>query len=181
MTCRRPDKPVEEEFTAPPHRMTDKVGRELELRRVTDDDVEALREMYLDFDSADRAQGIPPSGERRIREWLDVVLADQTLNVVAWHEGDAVGHAMLVADVDESYELAIFVHQRYQNAGIGTALMRTTLGAAQERGIRRIWLSVERWNSPAIALYEKIGFERTGSTSFEMEMTIQIAARENGD
>lgn len=176
---RRYGEPVDTEFPTPPRQVTDKEGRELELRRVTDDDIEALVEMYLRFDPTDRAQGIPPSDEPKIRNWLDIVLADQALNIVAWHDADAVGHAMLVADEDETYELAIFVQQRYQNAGIGTALMRTTLGGAQQHGIERIWLSVERWNNPAIALYEKVGFEPMSTASFEIEMTIRLASGEH--
>lgn len=178
MTRRYADEPVGKTFPRPPRECTDKEGRELELRRVTDDDIEALVEMYLSFDSADRAQGIPPSSEQKIRDWLDIVLADQALNVVAWDDETAVGHTMLVADEDESYELAIFVQQRYQNAGIGTELMRTTLGAAQQRGIERIWLSVERWNKPAITLYEKVGFEPMSTASFEIEMTIRLGSGE---
>jgi len=40
--------------------------------------------MYDAFDPADRAQGIPPGGEKRIREWLDAILGDDCLNVIAW-------------------------------------------------------------------------------------------------
>jgi ribosomal protein S18 acetylase RimI-like enzyme len=35
-------------------------------------------------------------------------------------------------------------------------------------------LSVERWNEPARRLYESVGFERTGSSSFELEMTLRL-------
>lgn len=177
MSLPYPDEPIDEDFPRPPHQFTDKEGHSIEIERATEN-VESLVEMYETFASEDRAQGIPPSGEERIREWLDVVMKDRALNVVAWHDQKAVGHAMLVADKDESYELAIFVQQEYQKAGIGTALMKTVLGAAQERGIERIWLSVERWNRAAIALYEKVGFERVDNTSFEIEMTIRLAPEE---
>jgi len=35
-------------------------------------------------------------------------------------------------------------------------------------------LTVERWNNPAIALYERVGFESTGTESFEQEMAILL-------
>jgi len=56
--------------------------------------------MYLEFDPSDRAQGIPPTGEDRIRNWLETI-GEDSINVVARHDGDAIGHAMLVPDSDD--------------------------------------------------------------------------------
>lgn len=138
----------------------------------------ALVDMYDAFDPADRAQGIPPSGRDRVRDWLDTVLAPDCYNVVAWDRGRdpgrAVGHATLVPD-DDAYELAIFVLQRYQEAGIGTRLLRALLGHGRASGVRRVWLSVERWNRAAIALYRNIGFETVGEGGFEQVMTLRLA------
>jgi ribosomal protein S18 acetylase RimI-like enzyme len=130
--------------------------------------------MYLDFDPADRAQGIPPVKEEPIREWLDTILDDDCVNVVAKHEDTVAGHATLVPDNDGEHELAIFVLQAYQGAGIGTALVETLLGRGQAEGIDHVWLTVERWNEPAIALYEKVGFETSSAESFEVEMAILL-------
>lgn len=173
MTTEFPDEPIDG-FPAPPRTVTDKNGREITLRETRAGDGDALTEMYLDFDPEDRAQGIPPGNESAIGEWLDVVMSEETLNVVATHEEDPVGHVMLVPDSHGAFELAIFVLQAYQGAHIGTELVRTVLGAAEEAGIDRIWLTVERWNTPAIALYEKIGFERAGDASFELEMSLRL-------
>jgi ribosomal protein S18 acetylase RimI-like enzyme len=41
-----------------------------------------------------------------------------------------------------------------------------------------VWLSVERWNKPAIGLYEKLGFEISDAESFEMEMSARLVAGE---
>jgi len=174
MTKTFPDDPVDG-FPTPPRTITDREDREIHLRQAAVDDREAIVAMYLEFDPADRAQGIPPTGEEQIREWLALLEAEDALHVIATHEGNVVGHVMLVADNEGAFELAIFVLQAYQGAHIGTELVRTTLGLAQEKGLERIWLSVERWNSPAIALYEKIGFETTGSASFEMEMALRLS------
>lgn len=174
MTLPFPEEPVDEEFPRPPERFFDKDNRRIKLEQAQDGDRESLVEMYLGYESEDKAQGIPPSGEENIREWLDIVMADQSLNVIAWHKREAVGHAMLVDDQEGGYEVAIFIHHEYQGAGIGTELMRTTLGEAQEQNIERVWLSVERWNNPAIALYDKLGFERVDNASFEIEMTIRL-------
>ena len=173
MSVEYPDDTVDG-FPAPPRTITDREGRDIELRRA-DDDTEALVEMYLNFDSEDRAQGIPPTREPDIRDWLDAVMTEEELNVVAWHEGSAVGHVMLVGDGEGGYELAIFVLQPYQGASIGTALVETALGGAAEEGIEHVWLSVERWNKPAVNLYEKIGFESWDNERFERMMSLRLA------
>jgi len=168
------------EFPAPPVSFADREGRDVEVRpfQEADDEaavVDALVAMYDDFDPADRAQGVPPVGERRIREWLETLLEQDGFDVVAWHGDEVAGHATLVPDDDDTYELAIFVHQSYQGAGIGTHLIEALLGHAQANGAELVWLSVERWNRPAVALYEKVGFETASAESFEMEMAVRLS------
>lgn len=170
------------DLPVPPREMADGAGRSIELREGSPDDREALVEMYVEFDPADRAQGIPPGGEQRVRDWLEAVLGEESVDVVATHGGDVVGHGMLVPDGEGAYEVALFVLQAYQGAGIGTELLGTMLGLARSRGIERVWLTVERWNDAALAVYEKLGFERierestdrVGSGSFELEMAMRL-------
>ncbi|WP_418280961.1 N-acetyltransferase family protein [Halorubrum sp. DTA98] len=175
MTDRRFPEAVAEPFPAPPTEFVDRADRPVTIRAYngSEEESEALVEMYDAFDPADRAQGIPPGGEARIREWLDTILGDDCLNVIAWCGDVAAGHATLVPDED-AYELAIFVHQEYQEAGIGTRLIRGLLGHGQREGIERVWLTVERWNHAAVSLYKKIGFEVSDAESFEMEMALRL-------
>jgi GNAT superfamily N-acetyltransferase len=173
MTRTYPDEPAEE-FPQPPRTMSDREDRAIDVIPADDADTESLVEMYLDFDPADRAQGIPPVKEEAIREWLETILDDDCVNVVAKHDDTVAGHATLVPDNEGEHELAIFVLQAYQGAGIGTALVETLLGYGQAEGIDHVWLTVERWNEPAIALYEKVGFEISSAESFEIEMAIRL-------
>jgi len=168
-----PDEPADE-FPRPPRTFTDREGRDVELVSAGEADREGIVEMYLAFDPADRAQGIPPAKESAIERWLDTILGDDCLNVVARHDDAVAGHATLVPDREGDCELAIFVLQPYQGAGIGTQLVETLLGAGQAAGIEHVWLTVERWNDPAIALYRKVGFETSSAESFEVEMAIQL-------
>ncbi|MFC7200896.1 GNAT family N-acetyltransferase [Halospeciosus flavus] len=169
-----PDEPAGP-FPKPPVEFTDAEGRDVEVRAYEEGDYEDLVEMYDDFDPADRAQGLPPVGEDRIRDWLDILLTGDGYNVVAWDDGDAIGHATLVPDGEGGYELAIFVHQSHQGAGIGTRLIEGLLGHGAAGGAETVWLTVERWNKPAVSLYEKVGFETMSSESFELEMAIRLA------
>jgi len=173
MTRDYPDEPADE-FPRPPRTVTDREGREVTIDPADAADRDDVLEMYLAFDPSDRAQGIPPANEGAIENWLDTILGDDTLNVVAHHDGGVVGHATLVPDRKGEYELAIFVLQSFQGAGIGTNLVETLLGYAQSEGLEKVWLTVERWNDPAIALYRKVGFVTTNAESFEIEMSIQL-------
>lgn len=165
-------------YDPPPRSFTDAEGREIHVRGYgeapNEDEHEALVEMYVAFDPEDRAQGIPPTGEERVRTWLETILAEGGVNVIAWDGELAIGHATLVPDGESAYELAIFVLSAYQGAGIGTDLIESLLGAGREEGIDRVWLTVERWNSPAVHLYRKVGFETAGTESFELEMAARL-------
>ena len=174
---RYPDDPVGG-FPSPPRTVEDAEGRAIELRADdgSEGDREALRAMYDAFDPADRAQGIPPSRPSKLRDWLDRILGEGCFNVFAWDGDEIVGHATLVPEngPESPYELAIFVLQSHQGAGIGTALIESVLGHGVDQGISQVWLTVERWNRPAVGLYEKIGFETSDAESFELEMAIRL-------
>lgn len=172
-------------FDPPPQSFTDRADRTVRIERYDgrDEQFEEMVEMYLDFDAEDRAQGIPPAREDGIRDWLGHILAEDCVNVVARTDGRVVGHATLVPDArdeeqDTPYELAIFVLHDYQEAGIGTGLITGLLGAGEREGIERVWLTVERWNSAAQALYRKVGFEPSKTDSFELEMAIRLTPGE---
>ncbi|WP_435065231.1 GNAT family N-acetyltransferase [Halobaculum sp. EA56] len=185
-----PDEPAGP-FEPPPLSFEDREGRHIEIRPYPgeadgesgEDAFEALVEMYTAFDPADRAQGIPPGREEDVRSWLETILGGDGYNVVAWH-GDAVaGHATLVPDTqatpgEDVHELAIFVLQAYQGAGIGTRLMEALLGHGAANGVEHVWLTVERWNRAAVGLYKKMGFETSDAESFELEMTARLAPPE---
>lgn len=170
-------------YDPPPRSFTDAKGREIQIHDYgegpVEDEYEALVKMYVAFDPEDRAQGIPPTGEGRVRAWLDAILCPNCVNVVAWDGESAVGHATLVPDGGSAYELAIFVLSAYQDAGIGTHLIESLLGAGRAAGIDRVWLTVERWNNPAVNLYRKVGFEAAGVESFELEMAARLAQTES--
>lgn len=55
--------------------------------------------------------------------------------------------------------VALTVLAAYRRKGLGEALMRVLLhSAGRQSNLRRVWLSVRSDNTPAIRLYEKLGF-----------------------
>lgn len=160
-------------YETPPITFTDAEDRDIEVRVYEDEHFDALVEMYDTFDPSDRAQGLPPARESRIRSWLDTILKEGQ-DVVALEGERVVGHATLVPDDNDAVELAIFVHQDYQGAGIGTKLIRGLLGHGKREGVEKVWLTVERWNHAGVHVYESVGFERCSVENFELEMTLRL-------
>ncbi|MFB6162117.1 MAG: N-acetyltransferase family protein [Halococcoides sp.] len=170
-------------FERPPRTFVDDTDRRIDIETAdpdATDDRGPLVDMYQRFDPADRAQGIPPIEADAIERWLDRLTCGDCLNLVARDDDQVVGHSMAVPDEGgtpetiEAYELAIFVEKPYQGAGIGTALTEALLGEAAAAGVQYVWLTVERWNDPAVAVYRDIGFEVVESSSFELEMAIRL-------
>lgn len=165
------DSDSETTYPHPPYSFVDDEGRDIEVR-LLDGALDALIEMYEQFDQEDRAQGIPPRGESRLTSWIET-LADEGLNLVAWHGDEAVGHAVLIPMEDTRWELAIFVRSDYQHAHIGTHLMKCLFGAGTDHGVERVWLSVEEHNNVALNLYRSLGFETlSGEIEYKMEREI---------
>jgi len=167
-----PGGPAADGLPVPPFTLTDGIGRRIEFRPY-DGEREAVEAMYAAFDPADRAQGIPPGTREARSGWLDVLLTGP--GVLAWHEDRVAGHAALVDDMAGGHELVVFVLQGYRGTGIGTTLVRSLLGLAHARGLGRIWLTVQRWNHPAIAVYRKTGFDREGEEGLEIIMARSVA------
>jgi ribosomal protein S18 acetylase RimI-like enzyme len=157
-----------------PRRRRDGKGRAVEIGEWLPEDWDGLLAMYRAFDPAQRAQGLPPvGGEERLAAWVDKLLR-RGPNVVARADERVVGHAALVqsdgGDGAATYELAVFVHPDYQGAGVGRALVEAALTLARRRGAERVWLSVERRNLRAIALYRRMGFRRVSVDKSEEEI-----------
>ncbi|GAB7013373.1 GNAT family N-acetyltransferase [Halolamina salina] len=142
--------------TAPPETFVDGEGREVRVRPYREEDFAGLVEMYHEFDPELRAQGTPPVGTENIEAWIDDLL--DGVNVVAIHDGQPVGHVSFVPDGIDRHELAIFVHQEYQHAGVGSRLMANGLGYAREQGVRYVWLTVESRNRGIQRFYSHAGF-----------------------
>jgi L-phenylalanine/L-methionine N-acetyltransferase len=99
------------------------------------------------------------------RKWIESLNAT-ALNIVAVLDGEIVGQAGLerrAGPRTHAAELGIGVHDDHHGKGVGTALLREIVEAADNwLAIGRIELTVFADNAPAIRLYEKFGFESEG-------------------
>ncbi len=139
-----------------------------------------LKEMYDLFEPKEWTQGLPPRSDERRDEWLQYVIREG-VNVLAIMDERVVGHAALFEmEPRKSCEYLVFVHQDYQNRGIGIALTQAVRELAEEMGYCKIWVSVEVINLKAIHVYEKCGFCRVGSLDIECEMVLTLRDDDEG-
>jgi L-phenylalanine/L-methionine N-acetyltransferase len=89
-----------------------------------------------------------------------------TAHLVAVIGGKAIGSASLHRTDNRRIHAAsvgIAVHDAYAGRGAGTKLMRALVALADDwLNVRRLELTVYADNARAIALYERLGFEREG-------------------
>jgi RimJ/RimL family protein N-acetyltransferase len=152
---------------------TDRTGARATVRSFRQQDFKALLEMYYQFEPKRIAQRLPPRTEEQIQRWLTSLTRDGT-NFVALVGRHIVGHTVICNLLDGRAELAIFVHQNFQNRGIGSQLIQLAKRAAIAAGYQKIWISVESSNLQAIRFFLKSGFQFTGSFDSESEMILDL-------
>ena len=81
---------------------------------------------------------------------------------VCENEGELAGYMGMHIILDECYITNVAVFPQLRRKGIGEALVSHCVKKAAEEGCSFISLEVRVSNSAAIALYEKLGFERVG-------------------
>ncbi len=118
----------------------------------------ARERQHLAFDQA------PPIEE--MREFVANGLANGMVQYFAVHDQRVVGWCDVRPSHHEvqshSGTLGMGVRTGYRGQGIGTRLMEWTLNEVWTRGLTRVGLDVFAPSTPAIALYEKFGFEHEG-------------------
>ncbi len=83
--------------------------------------------------------------------------------IAAVSEGGAVlGYIGMMHVLDEGYISNVAVAPENRRQGIGDALILALLKICAALGLSFVTLEVRAGNAPAIALYEKHGFERVG-------------------
>lgn len=77
-------------------------------------------------------------------------------------EGRVLGYVGMMYVLDEGYISNVAVDPAHRRRGIADALIDRLCALCTEHGLAFVSLEVRAGNAPAIALYEKRGFERVG-------------------
>ena len=96
-----------------------------------------------------------------VREELDAPARTYLLDVL----GEAAvvrGYAGFWYDGEDAELMTIGVGKAYQRQGIAAALLQVLVDEAKRQGASRMLLEVRVDNDPALALYQRFGFERMG-------------------
>ena len=99
--------------------------------------------------------------------WIgELIRGAEHLALVAEADGEIVGNVLVSVDRGRATEhigvLSICVASAWRDVGIGTELVAAAQAWVARRGMRKLSLGVFPDNARAIAVYEKLGFEREG-------------------
>jgi GNAT superfamily N-acetyltransferase len=163
-------------------------AREVEIRPVTSDDLEAMVDVYLagarhhaEIDPV--AWRVPERADvaARLQRRFDAIGTDHAY-VAAVVDGQVVGSATLDADdlphpgamarQLRSAELGIAMLEEWRGRGIGRKLIAWLERWAADQGIDRVTLEVSTANDGAIRLYHELGYTDSG-----IEMRKDLARR----
>ena len=100
-----------------------------------------------------------PWSEKSVASELDNGLS---LWLVALEGETVAGYVGSQTVLDETDMMNIAVHPDFRRRGIAQALVESLVKQLRQRGSRCLTLEVRASNSPAIALYEKLGFQKIG-------------------
>ncbi len=141
-----------------------KDGRRVSLRTYQASDKEGLVSMYANLSQESLRWSMPPYDRQRIERWTSNL--ENAIILVALARDRIVGHLQISFGTSPRFremgDLFIYLHQDYQNLGLGAALMSEGLRLARERRKHRIELTVITENHRAIRVYKKLGFQREG-------------------
>jgi ribosomal-protein-alanine N-acetyltransferase len=94
--------------------------------------------------------------------WSELGQLDTRHYLVAVDDGVVQGYAGFCDYPDEGFVQTIAVARQAQGKGLGARLLQALLDEAARRRQSRVLLEVRADNAPAIALYERFGFRRSG-------------------
>lgn len=75
-------------------------------------------------------------------------------------EGERIGYLSIKQEENRLFLSKFYIHQQYRGHGYASKAMAWLTGLCQERGLHAIWLTVNRHNRTAIAVYEQKGFRK---------------------
>ena len=135
------------------------MGQQEDLRITDFTDVYAEAFKRLNVEWITRHWQLEAADEKTLDHPRENVIDRGGAILIALYEGDPVGSVALIPYDESTLELAkMAVSPTVQGKGIGLALGEAALERAVEMGFQRLYLESNTVLSPAISLYEKLGF-----------------------
>lgn len=109
------------------------------------------------------ATELPFDREARRKRWLEQhIESDKGEFFVAESAGEVVGSGSVHEMFEGVVYLGMTVRSDRRRRGVGTKILKACIDWARDKGAHKVALEVWPDNQAAIALYEKLGFEREG-------------------
>ncbi len=151
----------------------DKLGRTVVFRNARLEDSEDLIK-YLKITSAETPYLIREHEEITITEENEKqfiqakIDSEKELMLAAFIDGKHIGNCSLMSIApykrySHRCDVAIALYKEYCGCGIGKAMLQIVLDVAKSVGYEQAELEVMAENQDAIAMYEKLGFEKYGT------------------
>lgn len=145
-------------------------GDAMDVRRVEEAEIGHLAKLWHDVWHESHARLVPAALARlrtltSFEERLQAAIPDAR---VAGPRGEPVGFCIVKGD--ELYQLYVSAESR--GTGAAAALLADAEVRLAKRGIGTAWLACAVGNERAARFYEKFGWRRTGSVSYEAETSI---------
>ena len=125
------------------------------VRMLADDDLGSQRERYED-----------PLPESYYAAFAQIESDPNHELIVAEHNGEVIGtlHLMFLPSISFQGGLraqieSVRVNNRYQNQGIGSAMMGWSIQRAKQRGAHMVQLTTHKSREDAHRFYERLGFK----------------------
>lgn len=148
----------------------------LDLRPISEQDTETLRQIYASTREEELAQtGWPPEQQAAFlrqqfgaqHAWYQTHYRGGDFDLILEH-GETVGRLYVYRQEQDVNLVDIALLPPHRGRGLGTFLVRQLLAEADRAG-RKVSLHVEFFNR-AQTLYQRLGFVQTGSDGVYLEM-----------
>src|SRR5947199_10244191 len=120
-----------------------KDGRRVGIRLYRPGDKEGLISMYAGLSQEALRWSMPPYNSQRIERWISNM--ENTIALIAHDENRVVGHLQISIGTSPRFremgDLFVYLHQEYQNVGLGAALMNQAITLARYRRLHRFDLT----------------------------------------
>lgn len=142
-------------------------GRQLRLRPVRPDDIEAFKRGFARLTPEQVRQRtfhrMNELSDEAAHRLVDIDPASAAAYVVVGDDGELHGEARLhVVAAGDSAEFALIVDPQMLGVGIGRALMRRLIEEARRRGLRELWGTVLADNALMLDFSRRMGAVREG-------------------
>jgi RimJ/RimL family protein N-acetyltransferase len=139
-------------------------GREVVIRFLNPEDRDGLFRMFSSMSEKALEWSAAPYTMDVIDRWIGNI--PSLIPLVAEYDKRIIGYAVIYKYPHQRRkgigDLAIYLHQDFQKAGLGTAMTEKLLELAKKERMHKIELGVVADNEVAKSLYQKFGFKTEG-------------------